>query len=729
MMKNRLLFLCLWLSGALLAQLPEANFPLVGANGQTLNLAWQGGLNSPQISMADLDGDQADELILFDRVGQTIAIYSLQANGRYLPRPELRTHFPLTELQHFMLIRDYNCDGVPDLFSYFQDPILGQTGIVVYTGSLNLVGQVGWRTTGQRLFYQPPQGQPENIFLSTIDIPAIDDIDGDGDLDILTFNPSGGYIEYFKNQSIEEGHACDSLHFILADNCWGRAYESGLQAELDLSPRIDSCSNWAGWTALRPQSGRHAGSSLLSLDLDGDQDKDLILGDLSFPNLIALRNAGQNDTAWFDQQNVSFPTGQAAQVEVFPAAFYEDVDGDGVKDFLASSNRDFASEDRRLLFYKNTGNNNQPQLQLQSNHFLIEDMLDLGTNAFPLLVDWDGDNDQDLIIGHYGAYQAGNNYTTGLWYFENRGTDALPSFRQQNDDLGQLRQYNLHRLVPTAADIDADGDLDLLVGLDDGQLYFLENRGSPQAPQLAPPLPYQGIDVGQNAHPQWVDLDRDGDFDLVCGEKNGNINYFENRGDSSQALYSVSPTSNSLGFIDARQAGFTEGNSAPFFWDRGQEYILFVGSQSGEIWSYDSIEQNIFGTYRRISHSLDQIDEGWQSAVAVSNRFGQGQETFFIGNRKGGIKLYYDLVSSNTPSMENQLLNIWPNPSRGLFQLDLPQTLVGRPLSVYNKLGQLVHQEMAKNKQIDLSRLAAGQYILTLSNNQGSQYSQILVIY
>jgi hypothetical protein len=72
------------------------------------------------------------------------------------------------------------------------------------------------------------QGSSGLINLQTYfsDIPAITDLDEDGDLDLLTYNALGLRVEYHQNQSMERfGHA-DSLVFKRVNPCWGR-FEQG----------------------------------------------------------------------------------------------------------------------------------------------------------------------------------------------------------------------------------------------------------------------------------------------------------------------------------------------------------------------------------------------------------------------------------------------------------------------------------------------------------------------
>jgi hypothetical protein len=64
------------------------------------------------------------------------------------------------------------------------------------------------------------------ILVTSVDYPAIADIDGDGDLDLLTFFGLGSYVEYHKNLSMEKFDNCDSLDFRLTDLCWGKFKES-----------------------------------------------------------------------------------------------------------------------------------------------------------------------------------------------------------------------------------------------------------------------------------------------------------------------------------------------------------------------------------------------------------------------------------------------------------------------------------------------------------------------
>jgi hypothetical protein len=68
---------------------------------------------------------------------------------------------------------------------------------------------------------------------------------------------------------------------------------------------------------------------------------------------------------------------------------------------------------------------------------------------------------------------------------------------------------------PGFGDLDKDGDIDVLVGNDDGSLTYFRNIGSASVPTFDNPLsnPFGLQDVGRRSAPTLVDLDKDGDLD------------------------------------------------------------------------------------------------------------------------------------------------------------------------------------------------------------------------
>ena len=78
----------------------------------------------------------------------------------------------------------------------------------------------------------------------------------------------------------------------------------------------------------------HAGSTLLAIDIDNDNDKDLILGDISYTNLNLLINGGNNDSAHIVIVDTVFPQNHnntiAGDISV-SASYYIDVTNDGIK--------------------------------------------------------------------------------------------------------------------------------------------------------------------------------------------------------------------------------------------------------------------------------------------------------------------------------------------------------------------------------------------------------------
>ena len=111
---------------------------VVEADGKTLTLPWAGGLNSVQVNTMDLNGDNNQDLVLFDRTTNKILTF-LNESSQYVYAPEYEELFP-TEVTQWILLRDFNCDGKKDIFT--SDPF----GIVVFVNTTKPGEQLSWRS-------------------------------------------------------------------------------------------------------------------------------------------------------------------------------------------------------------------------------------------------------------------------------------------------------------------------------------------------------------------------------------------------------------------------------------------------------------------------------------------------------------------------------------------------------------------------------------------------------
>ena len=690
-----------------------------------------GGFNCPEFSEIDLNNDGKLDLFVFDRIGYAAVTY-LNVNDKYIFRPDYLENFP--KLNDWALLRDFNGDGIADIFTY-NDGAIG--GIRVFKGKMvnNKIAfdRMNFAYQGNVLSY-PLNGFPTNIYVNTVDIPAIDDIDSDGDLDILSFEVGGGHVYMYRNYSVERGFRKDSLVYDLYDDCWGKFLDNGFTK----SVKLGTASGCA--MSIVP---RHPGASITTFDANNDGDKDAILGSISFENMSFLINGGTRSAALITAQDNNFPSNtEGVNLPVFPASFILDLDFDGKKDVIVSpASTNYIENYAVSWFYKNTGTNAVPTFQIQQKDFLIRDMVDLGTGANPALVDVNADGLLDLVVGNGALYLPQSGRDARLFLFQNVGTASSPVFRLVDDNwlnfkvLSSIDNYNFS---PTFGDMDGDGDMDLIVGEESGTLFLVENKaGANQPLSMATPIPvWKNLDAGGACKPQIVDLDRDGLPDIVSGTRNGFLRFFKNIGTRSVPNFSTTPTKTKLGFVDTGEFGFPTGFAAPVFMSFGNKYVLFCGTQSGKIKVYDNIDGRLNDTFRLVNGDYGLLRDGSHLALAIANvATNDNRLEMFVGNQRGGLSAYqmsYN-IEGTTPTQDivNQsFATIYPNPTNGFLTIECDEKLQNamKQLTLYNVVGQCLKTVdfATPQYQTDLSSFPNGVYFVKIQTEKGQQ--QILKI-
>lgn len=692
-----------------------------------------GGFNCPEYSEVDLNNDGKMDLFVFDRIGNARATY-LNVNNKYVFRPEYLDNFP--KLNDWALLRDFNGDGIMDIFTY-NDGAIG--GIRVFKGKMInskiAFDRMNFAFAGNILNY-PLNGSPANIYVNTVDIPDFDDIDGDGDLDILSFEVGGGHVYMYKNMSVERNYRRDSLVFDLYDNCWGKFFDNGISKSVKLGNASTCSSGFQGGIDIQ---SRHPGASITTFDADNDGDKDALLGSVSYENLSFLNNGGTRTAALITTQNNTYPPNtEGVNLPVFPASYLLDLDFDGKKDLIVSpASTNYIENYAVNWFYKNTGTTTVPTFQLQQKDFFVRDMIDLGTGANPVLIDVNADGLLDLVVGNGTLFVPGVERTSVLQLYQNVGTASIPVFRLVDDNwlnFKALSSIDNYDFSPTFGDLDGDGDLDLLVGEESGTLFFVENKAGANKPlsMAAPIAVWKSIDAGAACKPQIIDLDRDGLLDIVTGTRTGFIRFFKNIGTKTAPNFAATATNTRIGSVDTRELGFPTGFSAPVFMSLNNKYILFCGTESGKIQVYDNIDGQLNGTFRLISNDYGQLSDGSHLTLTIANlATNDNKLEMFVGNQRGGLTAYQISYNTDGTTAAQDIVNqefatASPNPTTGHLTIECHAKMDEsvKQIHLFNTVGQCLKTDfftMQAQYEMDLSGFTNGIYILKIQTENGKQ--------
>ena len=725
-MKKALLLIILSLPFSVYSQFLKQSELSIVENGTLIKNPFTGGLNSCQLSNIDLNDDGKIDIFVFERVGDRVLCFlnnndTIGTDFHY--SKDYSKNFP--NLYNWALLVDYNCDGKEDIFTY------NDSYVKVFKNT-SQSENLSFQVEEQALISDLGSIQSA-IIISEVDIPSFVDVDGDQDIDVLTFKQSGGYMEYHQNLSQELYGNCDSLIFKLETDCWGEFFE-GLNTYEFNNCNEDAINNQ---NEVR-SSGPHSGSSSLLLDIDADDDMDLILGDVSFNNLNLLVNGGNSQNANMISVNQNFPIGNgsniSAEISSFPAAFHLDVNNDNIRDLVVSPNTENNSENfESIMVFLNTAEDNNPSFQYTQNNFLQNKTLDFGSGAYPATIDYNNDGLKDLIIGNYG-YFSNSNPSSQLALLRNIGSQTEPNFEVIDRDFGGLGTIPLDTILnqsvkgifPTLADLDNDGDVDLIVGDNNGKIHFFKNiaNSGQDAEFELQNVNFFNIDIGQHSTPFLFDMNGDNLFDLIIGQVDGTISYAENSGTLYEPIFNT--INEDFGGISVNNDESLYGFSTPYVYAENNEINILIGSESGQIYHYRSVNNDLSFNFELVSDDFQNLSQGKNTALVYEDFTNDGKRDMFLGMQSGGLFYFInDSVASDLEIIkDNYQLKIYPNPTNNYLTIE---TTNESQILIYSNIGHLIFdKKIYGTSTLDISFLSTSYYLINIKQEGYSEWRKII---
>jgi len=320
-----------------------------------------------------------------------------------------------------------------------------------------------------------------------------EDVDGDGDLDVLSASANDNKIAWYENHGSQDF----TRHTITTSAAYANiVYAADVDGDGDLdvlsASKNDDTIAWyendgsESFTEHAISTSADGAFSVYAVDVDGDGDMDVLSA-----------SAGDDKIAWYENDGSESFTEHAitTSADYANTVYAADVDGDGDMDVLSASNYD-----DKIAWYENNG----------SESFTEHVISTSANGAFSVhAVDVDADGDMDVL-------SASENDDKIAWY-ENDGSESFTEHVISTSADGARSVY--------ATDVDGDGDMDVLSasGADD-KIAWYENDGSESFTEHVISTSADGARSVYAA-----DIDGDGDLDMLSALSVGNkITWYEN---------------------------------------------------------------------------------------------------------------------------------------------------------------------------------------------------------
>jgi hypothetical protein len=280
--------------------------------------------------------------------------------------------------------------------------------------------------------------------------------------------------------------------------------------------------------------------------------------------------------------------------------------------------------------------------------------INTGGRPAPQLIDYDSDGDLDILTGGY-QWQGGR--INWIYLFENTGNKSVPKWELDTTYIPITYNYAYLYSVPRLVDLDDDGDNDLVLGQYNGELRVFWNTGTNASPTwdnngTGSGSVFNGIDEGYYACPDFGDMDNDDDLDLAygryasTGEANVGVSSYENG--YSGGTWSWSTASFFSG-INTDQA------SAPWIvdYDGDGDLDVFVGNYNGTVSYYENTGTKSKPKWTHDPDGGGNIDVGQWARPSLGDLDDDGDLDLVVGASDGAYYFYEKIISAPVdPAMD-----------------------------------------------------------------------------
>ncbi|MEL0651782.1 T9SS type A sorting domain-containing protein [Algibacter sp. TI.3.09] len=532
-----------------------------------------------------------------------------------------------------------------------------------------------------------------------------EDLDGDGDFDIISASKGNSTVEYYENL---DGLGTFGTPNILSDNT--RLPQAVYAADINNDGKIDiltasQADHKLQWFKSLDGLGNFSLPIIISkntdapfglgvADFNSDEQIDiLVVSDFDrevswFPN-----NASQFDVQHVVVNQTNPPNSTFSYNPV--SAYSVDIDSDGDMDIIAG----FSNSEISIVWYEN-----RDGMGDFGNELPVSEGINQLRDIYP--IDIDNDGDIDVISADSGQY-------CRISLFRNENSGIFSTEQMIYDPIGNSDMTAQISSIQ-ANDVDGDNDMDILFTLkrsiDSGNItVWIENLdGIGETFSDVKLIDGEGF-TGSISSFYSSDLDGDGDIDVVsASHSDQNIAWYENSDGlgkfGSQQIISASSIVTNVISLDIDGDGDQD----------------VISNQNGL-----TLFENI--------NSLGSFDNGQLISSMSNNSIKSGDfdgdgdldlATTSVGYDR--VAWHENLKVNNLSINESKLsyFKIFPNPTKGILNIISKSPVTN--LVVYNNIGQVVLSEFNKTA-INISVLSSGLYFIKIKDDLGNSETKKII--